>query len=107
MQVYKRTYTAPVPQGAERVTADGVPAVRFKRKGHRVVAKLTPEGDRCRVESPSWYGWVNGKHTKLCANRAAAEAMLRKLLDREAMAEAGLADPYEEHQARPLSDHLA
>lgn len=68
MQVYKKTYTAPVPEGAERAQAEGVSAVRFRRKGRWVVAPLTADGTRCRVESPSWYGWVNGGHKKLCAN---------------------------------------
>src|SRR2546428_5275000 len=50
-------YTRPIPEGAQRVTVKGKPAVRFKdAEGRNVTAPLTRKGDRCRVASPVWYG---------------------------------------------------
>ena len=41
---------------------------------------LTGDGTRCRVASPTWYGRVQGEPVPLCANKAAAELMLAKLV---------------------------
>ena len=43
----------------------------------------------------------------LSANKAAAEAMVRRLLDAVERKRAGLGDPFEGHKLRPLCEHLA
>lgn len=113
-QVFRKTFTVPVPEGAEKVTIKvrvrgkgrQVPGVRFRHQGKLVSAPLTAKGDRCRLESPNWYGWVGGKAKKLCGNKLAAETMLAGLIrDRERGA-AGLVDPFEAQRLRPIGEHL-
>jgi integrase len=113
-RVFRQQYTRPIPEGAQRVTLKGKngkpdrPAVRFKGPGGKaVIAPLTKGGDRCRVASPTWYGWVGGKAVPLCPNKAAAEVMLADKVREAARAGAGMADPHAEHRGRPLSEHLA
>ncbi len=43
----------------------------------------------------------------LSANKATAEAMVRRLLDAVERKRAGLGDPFEGHKLRPLGEHLA
>jgi hypothetical protein len=65
-RVCRQQYTRSIPSDAERVTVENkkgkpVPAVRFRSSdGKTVTALLTKKGDRCRVATPTWYGWVNG-----------------------------------------------
>jgi hypothetical protein len=59
-----------------------------------------------------WYGWYRDKAGKkcrvpLCKDKAGAMRMLTEHLQRLDREAAGLIDPFEEHQKRPLSDHLA
>jgi integrase len=105
--VFKKSYTMPIPDAAERVEHEGEPAVRFKRKGKWIVAPLTADGTRCRLESPTWYGWVAGQAVRLNANKQASEIMLGELLRKAALGQANAVNPYEEHHKRPLADHLA
>ncbi len=111
-RVFKKTYTRAIPEGAERVTAKSkkgadVPAVRFKGEdGKWVVAPLTRSGDRCRVQSPTWYGWMNGAAVPLCGNRDASEVMLADLVRQAARGEAGMVDPFEDNRKRSLTKHL-
>jgi integrase len=113
-RVFHQQDTRPIPEGAERTTVkdkktgEDKPAVRFKGPdGKWVVAPLTKNGDSCRMKSPNWYGWVDGKPVPLCANKAAAESLLGEKLKKAAQKLAGIADPYEEHRKRPLVEHLA
>lgn len=107
-RVFRQQYTRPIPEGAERITHKGKPAVRFKgQDGKPVVAPLTRNGDRCRVASPVWYGRVNGERVALCTNKAAAELMLSDLIRKAEMGKAGVVDPFEAHRDRPLAEHLA
>lgn len=109
-RVFRQQYTRPIPEDAERVTTKNkkgqlVPAVRFKGPdGKTVVAPLTKKGDRCRLPSPTWYGWVKGKAVPLCTNKAAAEQLLAEKVRKAERGEAGLED---EHRQRPLAEHLA
>ena len=43
----------------------------------------------------------------LSANKAAAETMLRRILEKVELEKVGLGDPFERHRRRPLTDHLA
>ena len=107
-RVFRQQYTRPIPAGAERITHEGKPAVRFRNgDGKTVIAFLTKKGDRYRGQSPRWYGWVNGTAVPLCTNKAAAEVMLADLVRKAERAEIGITDPYEEHRRRPLAEHLA
>jgi hypothetical protein len=85
-RVFRQQYTRRIPEGAKPTTIKDKkgrerPAVRFKGPdGKMITAPLTKGGDRCRLPSPTWYGWVNGQSVPLCANRAAAEQMLADLI---------------------------
>jgi integrase len=107
-RVFRQQYTRPIPPDAERITHKGKPAVRFKgADGKTVVAFLTRNGDRCRVPSPTWYGWVGGEKVTLCKNKTAAELMLAELIKKAELGRRGIGDPFEEQRSRPLSEHLA
>jgi hypothetical protein len=58
-RVFRQTYSAPIPDGAEPITVKGKngkerPAVRFPGpSGKPVVAPLTRDGTRCLLPSPT------------------------------------------------------
>lgn len=64
----------------------------------------TPGATAERRASKKWYGYVNGKKTPLCANKAAALQMLARL---RGEAEAGVEGAHRRMRALPLADHLA
>jgi integrase len=106
----KMTYTKPIPEGAERITRKGKPAVRFVNgRGKVVVARLNADGTRIVEKSRKWYGVLasegGGKqYVPLSADKAAAEVLLGELVRKR---ERGRADLPDEDQARrPLSLHL-
>jgi hypothetical protein len=104
--IFKKSYTLPIPAGAERVTVKGVPSARFKRKGKTITAPLTSAGDRVRVQSPFYYGTVDGKPVRLFTDAVASQQRLAELVRKSERKESGLADPFEEHRKRPLGEHL-
>ncbi|MCI0460338.1 MAG: helix-turn-helix domain-containing protein [Gemmataceae bacterium] len=116
-RVFRQLYTRPIPADAERVTirnkkGETVPAVRFRGSdGKTITAPVTTKGKNagksCRVVSPTWYGWVNSAAVPLCTNKTAAEIMLADLVRKAENAEVGIRDPFEQHQKRPLTEHLA
>jgi integrase len=106
MSIFKKSYTEPLPADAIFATIKGVPSARFKRKGRMVTAPLTTAGDRVRLESPSYYGTVDGKPVKLFRDAVASQQRLAELVRKSERKESGLADPFEEHRKRPLNDHL-
>ena len=63
--IFRKSYTIAIPTDAAFVTVKGVPSARFKRKGKTITAPLTSAGDRVRVESPFYYGTVDGKPVRL------------------------------------------
>jgi excisionase family DNA binding protein len=86
--------------------------VRFRGSdGKTVTAPVTTKGKNagksCRVVSPTWYGRVNGEPVPLCTDKTAAELMLAELIRKALLADRGITDPFEEHKARPLAEHLA
>src|SRR5262245_42816682 len=119
-RVFRQQYTRPIPADAQRTTVKikrkgkeiEVTAIRFRGSDGKmvtapVVEKGKQAGTHCRVQSPTYYGWVNGEKAPLCSNKAASEVMLADLVRKTAQARAGMGDPYEEHRKRPLTDHLA
>src|SRR5262245_54009672 len=106
-RVFRQQYTRPIPRDAEPLTHKGKPAVRSNGgNGKTVVAFLTKKGDRCRVASPTWYGWVDGATVPLCTNKAAAEMMLAELVKKAELGRRGIGDPFHDHRLRPLAEHL-
>src|SRR5437016_2769484 len=104
--IFRKSYTLPIPVGAELVTIKGVPSARFKRKSKTITAPLTEKGDRARIQSPYHYGWVDGKEVRLFTDAVASQQRLAELLHKVERKESGLADPFEESRLRPLTDHL-
>ncbi len=116
-RVFKQQYTRPIPADAMRTTArvkgKEVPAVKFKGSdGKYVVAPLTKNGDRCRVQSPVWYGQFTDadgqlQRVPLCENKAAAEMMLNdKIKEAEQAKALGLSSQTIDARKRPLTEHL-
>lgn len=111
-KVFRRKYTRPIPANAKRVTIKGkhgedVPAVRFKgRDGRTITAPVATDPTRCRVESPIWYGLVNGEPVPLYSDRAASESRLADLVRQADRRAAGYGSDCEEHLDRPLAEHL-
>ena len=65
-----------------------------------------------RRKTKKWYGkFIDADGVKrrvpLSTNRTAAEQMLNELVRKAEMGKAGILDPFEEHRARPLTEHLA
>src|SRR6516164_9828351 len=114
-RVFRQQYTRPIPADAQHVIRKGKPAVRFKGPdGKPIIAPLTRKGDRCRVASPVWYGHVPDpdapsglRRVPLCANKAAAEIMLGEMCRQAEMGKVGARDPFEQHNKRPLAEHVA
>lgn len=104
--IFRKSYTLPIPVGAELVTVKGVPSARFKHKGKTLTAPLTKRGDRVRVQSPSYYGTVDGKPIKLFTDAVASQQRLAELIRKSERKESGVADPFEEHRRRPICEHL-
>jgi integrase len=81
------------------------------------VRYLDPNGKRCGKEAPGaarvveksrkWYGTVNGEQVPLCSDKANAKQTLARLLDKSTMSKLGLSDPFAEHKATLLVDHLS
>lgn len=93
------------PQG-NPCPADVPGAVFHERKK---VAPGTPGAKKEKRRSKKWYGRVPGspKAIPLSANKAVAIQMLAKLVNKAEREAQGLGDPFEEHRARPLAEHLA
>src|SRR5262249_8267904 len=65
-----------------------------------------------RRRTSKWYGQdvdAEGirRRVPLASNKEAARAMLAELVRQVERGRAGLLDPFHEHHARPLADHLA
>ena len=104
--IFRNWYTLPIPSDAEMLDVKGVPSARFKKKGKIKTVPLTDDGKRCAVESPSWYGWVEGKAVKLFTDAVASQQRLAELLRKSELRESGIIDPFELHRKRPLAEHL-
>lgn len=104
--IFRRSYTLPIPPDAELVTIKDVPSARFKKKGKTKTAPLTEDGQRISIQSPYWYGWVDGKAVKLFTDSVASLQRLAELVTKSERSESGVLDPFEEHRRRPLVEHV-
>ncbi len=80
---------------------------RYLDADGRQVPKGTPGARQIKEKSAKWYGWVDGKLVPLCANKAAAQMLLNKMvMDSTTAAALGVKPVTLEHRKRPLAEHL-
>ena len=111
VRVCKATFTRPIPQGAKIVITDGQRFARFKYHGKVILAPLTKDGKRCRIETEEHYIRYKGadgvwRREKGYTDLEATEAKLRDIRRREERKQAGVADPFEDHYTRPLVEKI-
>ena len=106
--IFRRSYTQPIPPGAELIDVNGTPSAKFKQRGRRkaTIAPLTDDGQQVRVASPFWYARVKGKVVKLFADEMASRQRLAELVRKTERQESGLRDPFEEHRKRPIAEQI-
>ncbi|MHC4402075.1 MAG: tyrosine-type recombinase/integrase, partial [Planctomycetota bacterium] len=80
-------------------------------RGQTVLAPLTGDGKKCRVETAEWYVRYKDadgewQEEKGYTDREATEALAAKIRKREERRQSGLVDRYEAHHKRPLAEHL-
>jgi len=68
-------------------------------------------GRRVKSKSKKWWGRFRDEHDQekrvpLAADKKAAETLLNELVRKVERMRAGLEDPFERHQKRPLRDHV-
>jgi integrase len=68
-------------------------------------------GRRAKRKAKKWYGQYTDadgtlRRVPLSANKTAAQQMLTELVRRAEMGKVGIRDPFVDHRARPLTDHL-
>ena len=85
---------------------------RYVDDSGRQVRKNTPGARPQRKKSRKWYGEYRDEHGKLqrvplAADKTSARAMLNDLIKNTERREAGLVNNLEEHQQRPIAEHLA
>ena len=85
---------------------------RYLDNHGKQVPKGTPGASKKSAKSKVWRGRYNdasGKRcdVKLCSNKTAARQMLNEMVTRSEMEQAGLANQFEEHLKRPLTEHIA
>ena len=76
------------------------------------ITKRDPKTDeKIRVKSKKWWGRYRDEHgvekrVPLASDKAAAQAMLNNLVRKTERRAAGLEDPSDKHQKRPLTEHI-
>ena len=109
---YRPTYHRPIPEGAERCTLKGNPAVRHRDKHGRVhVRLLTDDGKRMICEQSRWWmKWqLPGGETrreKGFRDRTATEQEAARREREAARKVAGFVEVEEKHLLAPLGQHL-
>lgn len=114
--VFKKSFTKPLPDGAEVFTRDGVKAARWRVRGKVRIAPLTAAGDRVLIEAHTYtakYRDAAGKVVEVatgCRDEQAAKQKLSRWLREVEQVKAGTLDPDALAVARkaagPLADHL-
>lgn len=114
--IFKLTYKRDIPPDATiktKRTKDGPKKyARFKKRGGKIVeAELTEDEQKCIVETDEWYiryktasgSW---KKERGYTDRKMTEAKAGRLEEKVAKKIEGKDDPFEEHHARPLLEHV-
>jgi hypothetical protein len=108
-------YTRPLPADAEVVTRQhkGKPRrfVKLREGGKPVFYPLTKSGNSYLMPVEKWWGKYrdhNGEEQRvsLSENKTVAQQMLGALVKKAELAKVGIADPFEDHRARPLAEHM-
>ncbi len=86
--------------------------VRYVDSNGKRVSKDHEGATRIREKSRKWYGEyqdANGKTRRvaLATDRSASQAMLNNIVRMVERRKSGIADPYEEHAKRPLTNHIS
>jgi integrase len=110
--IFKPTYTKPVPSGAKIITKGGERFARFKRKGRTIDAPLSEDGTKIILESSTWHVRYKGRdgtwqRSKGYTDKDSTQALGTRLEKAAARGIEGLDDPLQEHNRRPLVEHLA
>lgn len=111
--LFKKTYTAPIPEGAEIFTHRGVKKARYKgRYGKTRTERLTENGTRLLLETQTWYTRINladggsdDVNTK-CKDRTTAEQLAAKLQTEQDKIKAGVFTKKEMKAAKHGGDSL-
>lgn len=88
-----------------------MPDGSYRAPDGKLVNKRTPGAVRIEAESPTWWGrYTDGNgdehQVKLSGNKDVARRMLAKLAGDAQLVSVGIVDPFAEHRARPLIEHL-
>jgi integrase len=110
--IFKPTYTKSVPSGATILEKKGERFARFKRGGRTIDAPLTKDGAKIILESSTWHVRYKGpggswQRQKGYTDKDATLALGVRLERAAARGIEGLDDPFQEHNRRPLVEHLA
>ena len=84
---------------------------RYLDDNGKQVRKLSPGAKKVTTKSRKWYGQYNDEHglskvVPLSTDKSAAQVMLNKLVAKAQRRIAGDHDPFEEHQSKPLTEHV-
>ena len=130
--LYRKTYTKPLPEGAETFTRKVRPHKGRPREGEGHVVKgfaewidghgrprtaeLSPDGQGIIIESPIWYAryrdadGVGQRKSTGCRDEQSAEQFLARLLSQAEKIRSGVLSPEEadtaRHAGKALSDHF-
>jgi integrase len=88
-----------------------LPDGKYRTPEGKRVTSSTPGAVRVETKSPTWWGRytdANGQEhqVKLSRKKEIARRMLAKLAGDAQLASVGIADPFAEHRARPLGEHV-
>lgn len=119
--VLKKTFTKPLPEGAELFTRKGRRLARWKdAKGKTRAARLTTGQDgapRLLIEARTWTAKLRGGDGVVrevptgCQDETAARQVLAELVRRAELVKGGVVkgaeDAVIDHQGTPLAEHVA
>ncbi len=116
--LYRKTYTHEIPEGAEVFTRRGKRMARWTDGRGRVqTAALSPDKQGVIIESPVWYAryrdadGVEQRKSTGCRDAQAATQVLANLLAEAEKVRSGILTPEEgqaaRHTTRPLAEHFA
>ena len=111
--LFKKTYTAPIPEEAEIFTRKGIEFARYKgRDGKNRTERLTSDGSRLLLETQTWYAYItlaDGGYDKIntkCKDKATAEQFAISLQTEQDKIRAGVFSKKEVKAAKHGRDSL-